>query len=171
MLVMPGDELPDVDERFDTYEENAVAKATALAQVCGGPALADDSGIEVFALGGEPGVRSARAPSPEATPEERNAEILRRLEGVADRRARFVCVCALVVPGFEPVLARGEVEGLIADQPRGQAGFGYDPIFYYPSYGGTFAEAGQEKKNLVSHRGRAVRALRSQIDTLLSTMR
>lgn len=160
-LVLAGDEYPDVDERFDTYEENAVLKARALAQARGGPALADDSGIEVEDLDWEPGVRSARSPSPDSTPQERNADLLRRLGSIpgSPRRARYLCACALVVPGREPLIARGEVEGLIADAPRGSAGFGYDPIFFYPPFGCTFGEIKGEKKNAVSHRGNAVRAL------------
>jgi XTP/dITP diphosphohydrolase len=161
-LLMPaGDEYPDVDERFDTYEENAVLKARALAQARGGPALADDSGIEVEDLDWQPGVRSARTPSPDSTPQERNADLLRRLASIlgSKRRARYVCACAVVVPGHEPLIARGEVEGLIADAQRGCAGFGYDPIFFYPPFGCTFGEIDGEKKNAVSHRGNAVRAL------------
>jgi len=164
-LVMPGAEYPDVDERFDTYEENAMLKAEILAAATGRPALADDSGFEVEALGGAPGAKSARTPSPESAPQHRNEYILRQLASQpgASRRARFVCVCALVVPGRAPVIARGEVEGEIAAEPRGAAGFGYDPIFFYPPYGCTFGEAGQERKDAVSHRGRAIRALREKL--------
>jgi len=164
-LVMPGAEYPHVDERFDTYEANAVLKAEILAAASGGPALADDSGIEIEALGGAPGVKSARTPSPDSTPKQRNEHILRELASRpgATRRARFVCVCALVVPGRTPVVARGEVEGEIASEPCGLAGFGYDPIFFYPPYGCTFGKAGQQRKDAVSHRGRAVRALRDKL--------
>src|SRR5271166_5922649 len=124
-LVMPGPEYPDVDERYTTYEENALLKATELARLRGGPALADDSGIEVEALGWGPGVVSARTPSPDSTPGERNADILARLAALGDvsRRARYVCVCALIVPGQEPIIGRGEVEGEIARAPRGSNGF------------------------------------------------
>lgn len=166
-LVLPGSEYPDVDERFATYEENAVLKASELARIRGGPALADDSGIEIEALGWGPGVLSARTPSSDATPEERNSSILRRLAVLGDvsRRARYVCVCALVLPGQPPVVARGEVEGEIASEPQGTSGFGYDPIFYYPPYGCTFGEVAVERKHAVSHRGRAVRALREMLET------
>lgn len=158
-----------VDETFDTYEENAILKARSLASLVDAPALADDSGIEVEALGWGPGVRSARTPFPQSAPEERNENILAELRGRvgAERRARFVCVCALVVPGFDPMVARGECDGLISDEPRGVAGFGYDPIFWYPPFGMSFAEAGQEKKNQVSHRANAVRALREKLHALL----
>lgn len=164
-LIMPGDEYPDVDEGFATYEENAVLKASELARIRGGPALADDSGIEVEALGGVPGVRSARTPSEKSSPSERNEWILRELAARpgASRRARFVSVIALVMPGQEPVVARGEVDGEIASEPRGEFGFGYDPIFFYAPYGRTFGEVERAKKNAVSHRGNAVRGLRAKL--------
>jgi XTP/dITP diphosphohydrolase len=164
-LVAPGTEYPEVEETGSTYEANALLKARALAAVWGGPALADDSGIEVEALGWGPGVLSARTPDVSSTWQERNAHIIQACDSFGDplRRARFVCVCALVVPGLEPVLARGEVEGSIAFAPIGDAGFGYDPIFIYPPFGMTFAQAGDERKHSVSHRGRAVRALRAKL--------
>jgi XTP/dITP diphosphohydrolase len=167
-LVMPGAEYPDVDERFATYEENALLKAAELARIRGGPALADDSGIEVEALGWRPGVLSARTPSAQSSPAERNEHLLAELAALGDvsRKARFVCVCALVVPGQPPVVARGEVEGEIAREPKGEAGFGYDPIFFYPPYGCTFGEAGVEEKHAVSHRGKAIRALRQRFADL-----
>jgi len=165
VLALPGPEYPDVDERFSTYEENAVLKAAELARLSGGPALADDSGIEVLALGSKPGILSARTPSPTSTPDERNRAILEQLAALpgASRCARYVCVCALAVPGQEPLTARGEVEGEIALAPRGSGGFGYDPFFYYPPYGQTFGEVPIEMKHAVSHRGRAVRSLRELI--------
>ena len=166
VLVAAGPEYPEVQEVFDTYEANAVLKARTLAVVTGGPALADDSGIEVEAMGWGPGVLSARTPSLDSTWEERNAHILRAVDhGHGTRRARFVCVCALVVPGHDPVLARGEVEGVIADKPRGSNGFGYDPIFEYPPHNATFAEVRAAMKHAVSHRGRAVRALHAKLST------
>jgi XTP/dITP diphosphohydrolase len=171
VLVPPGDEYPDVEEPHATYEENALLKATELARLRGGPALADDSGIEVDALGWAPGVVSARTPSPDSTPGERNADILGRLAALGDvsRRARYVCVCALVVPGQEPLIGRGEVEGEIARESRGPNGFGYDPIFYYPPYGRTFGEVGIAMKHAVSHRARAIRALLDKVRNLKSS--
>lgn len=165
-LVLPGDEYPEVYERHSTYEENALLKARELSRITGGPALADDSGIEVEALGWAPGVLSARTPSASATARERNQYILDRLTALDDvsRRARYVCVCALVVPGQEPITARGEVEGEIAPAPRGFSGFGHDPIFYYPPLGATFGEIVIEKKHSISHRGRAIRALRAILE-------
>jgi len=164
-LVSPGDEYGDVAETGSTYVDNALLKARALSSARGGPALADDSGIEVEALGWGPGVSSARTPSVDSSWQERNSHIISACDSFGDaaRRARFVCVCALVVPGAEPVIARGEVEGCIAFAPAGDAGFGYDPIFVYLPYGMTFAQAGDERKHLVSHRGRAVRALRAML--------
>ncbi|HEY7982410.1 MAG TPA: non-canonical purine NTP pyrophosphatase, partial [Candidatus Eremiobacteraceae bacterium] len=143
-LVAPGPEYPEVAETESFYEANALLKARALAASSGGPALADDSGIEVEALGWGPGVLSARSPSLESSWQERNAHIIAACDSFGDpaRRARFVSVCALVVPGFEPVIARGEVEGSIALAPAGNAGFGYDPIFVYAPFGMTFAQAG-----------------------------
>jgi XTP/dITP diphosphohydrolase len=165
-LVLPGDEYPDVDEQYSTYEENALLKARELSRVTGEPALADDSGIEVEALGWAPGVLSARSPSASATSTQRNQFILDRLAALGDvsRRARYVCVCALVVPGQEPITARGEVEGEIALAPRGSRGFGHDPIFYYPPFGATLGEIDVERKHSVSHRGRAIRALRAKLE-------
>jgi XTP/dITP diphosphohydrolase len=166
-LVTPDVEYPEVAETSDTYEGNALLKARALSDARGGPALADDSGIEVEAMGWGPGVLSARTPSVDCSWVERNAHILRCVaEGSGSRAARFVCVCALVVPGVEPVVVRGEVEGSIADSARGAQGFGYDPIFFYPPYGKTFAEAGDRLKHAVSHRGRAVRAMLTEIERL-----
>lgn len=161
-LVLPPPGYPDVPETAATYEGNALLKARALADLCDGPALADDSGIEVEALDWGPGILSARTPTPESSWAERNGYIIKAADAHGSRRARFVCVCVLVVPGHGPVAARGEVEGLVTDAPRGSNGFGYDPIFVYPPYGGkTFAEVTPAMKNAVSHRGRAVRALRA----------
>lgn len=163
-LVLPPPEYPDVPETADTYEGNALLKARALAELCGGPALADDSGIEVEALDWGPGILSARTPSPESSWAERNGYVIAAADEYGSRRARFVCVCVLIVPGFAPVTARGEVEGVVAKAPRGSNGFGYDPIFIYPPYDGkTFGEVTPAMKNAVSHRGRAVRALRDEL--------
>ncbi|MDQ2818648.1 MAG: non-canonical purine NTP pyrophosphatase [Candidatus Eremiobacteraeota bacterium] len=168
-LVAAPEDYQPVEEPFDAYEQNAVAKARALSDLTHAPVLADDSGLEVEALGWGPGVRSARTPSASAGCHERNADILNRLSATNDlhRRARFVCVCALVVPGFEALSARGESEGTIALAARGSAGFGYDPIFIYPAYGVTFAQAGEDMKHAVSHRGHALRALRARMASLI----
>lgn len=146
-----------------TFEANAVLKARAVCQRTGLVALADDSGLEVDALGGRPGVRSARFAHERATDAENNAALLRDLEDVAetDRSARFRCVLALVTPwNAEPALALGVCDGSIARTPRGSGGFGYDPLFLIEGASGrAMAELTDAEKNRISHRGRAVRAL------------
>jgi len=155
----------EVDETGETYEENATIKAAALAEIIKGPTLADDSGIEVEALGWGPGVRSARTPYPGAPPAERNENILRAVAG-KNRAARFVSVCVLVVPGYEPVIGRGEVQGSIAERALGSNGFGYDPIFCYEPYQQTFGQVEAQQKHAVSHRGGAIRALQAKLAQL-----
>ncbi|MHB9030678.1 MAG: RdgB/HAM1 family non-canonical purine NTP pyrophosphatase [Candidatus Latescibacterota bacterium] len=156
----PG--MPEIEENGATFLENAFTKARAACAYSGLPALADDSGLMVDALGGEPGVRSARfAPT---TPE-RNAKLLDLLHDVPDERrtARFVCALALVRPdGFEWTTL-GTVGGEILDAPSGAGGFGYDPIFLYPPLGMTFAEIPLEEKNKISHRGRALEEFRRAV--------
>lgn len=166
-LIVAGTSYPLVEEHGDSYEANAIIKAATLAELCDGPALADDSGIEVEALDWGPGILSARTPWPQARDEQRNAHILEAVARGSSRAARFVCVCALVVPGFQPVMGRAEVAGEIAERPLGSNGFGYDPIFFYPPYGATFAQVEGARKHAVSHRGGAVRALQSQITALV----
>ncbi len=165
-VVSAGDQYPDIAEDGETYEENAILKASALSEILRAPALADDSGIEVEAMGWGPGVRSARTPYVGASSSERNANVLRAARG-KNRDARFVSVCVLVAPGFEPIVARGEVEGCIADVSLGENGFGYDPIFWYPPYNATFGQVQSALKHEVSHRGRAVRALQRLIEPLI----
>ena len=155
-----------VAEAGATMEENAIAKATAYAQATGLLAFADDSGLEVDALGGEPGVRSARYAGPEASPEELIRYLLDKLKGVSweKRQARFRCVIALAQPEGGVELYCGECPGIIALEPRGQFGFGYDPVFYLPELGKTMAELEPERKNEISHRGRAARAVRRALE-------
>jgi XTP/dITP diphosphohydrolase len=121
--------------------------------------FADDSGLEVDALGGAPGVYSARFSGAGATDESNNRLLLEKLRGVDDRRARFVCAIALVDNGRVTGVYTGSVEGIILDAPRGAGGFGYDPLFYYPPFGCTFGEVEGERKFAVSHRGQALRAM------------
>jgi XTP/dITP diphosphohydrolase len=153
----PG--MPEIEENGATFLENALLKARAACAYTGFPALADDSGLMVDALNGEPGVHSARfAPT---TPE-RNTKLLALLRGVPDekRTARFVCALALVRPdGFEWTTL-GTVEGTILHAPAGTGGFGYDPLFLYPPLGRTFAEIPLEEKNKISHRGKALEEFR-----------
>ena len=147
----------EVEEPFETYEENAAAKATAFCRASGLVTLSDDSGIEVAGLGWGPGVRSARWGSGEVTPAER---LVGALSPGDDRRARMVCALAVAIPGGDPPrveIFTGTVEGSIAVEPRGAGGFGYDPVFLLPD-GRTTAELPEGDKDRISHRGRAVAA-------------
>lgn len=157
----PAD-LGDVEETADTLEANALVKAQAVGRATGEPAVADDTGLEVEALDGRPGVWAARYAGPGATYADNVAKLLGELEGLpaARRRARFRTVAAVWFPDGREVLADGVVEGRIAEAPRGTAGFGYDPVFIPDGGDGrTFAEMTAEEKQAVSHRGRAFRAL------------
>ena len=158
-------ESPDESEieAFSTFEETALAKARYFLDLSGLPTFADDSGLEVYALNGEPGVRSKRWSGRDdlagvALDEANNARLLQALRGVTSRRARYVCVAALATSAGE-LVRRGEVEGEIVEQARGDGGFGYDPFFLSRELGVTFGEASLEEKERVSHRGRAFRAL------------
>jgi XTP/dITP diphosphohydrolase len=159
--------FPDVEETGETYLDNAVLKATAVARASGMPALADDSGIEVDALGGRPGPRSARYAGPDATDERNLAELIRAIRGVpaAGLTARYRCVAALATPdgGAHVVHAEGVCEGTLITKPRGTDGFGYDPIFVPVGWERTMAELRPDEKDRISHRGRALRALRDLI--------
>ncbi|HIE17265.1 MAG TPA: XTP/dITP diphosphatase [Dehalococcoidia bacterium] len=148
-----------VEEDCASYEENARLKAVAYARASGPVALADDSGVEVDFLGGKPGIRSARAAGENASDEDRISHLLERLKDVPweKRTACFRCVIAIATPEGEVELCRGECRGFIAFEPRGESGFGYDPVFYLPELDRTMAELPLEIKNQVSHRGRAAR--------------
>lgn len=157
------------EETGDTYEENARMKALKAAQVGGLHALADDSGLEVDALGGEPGPRAARFGGEGATYQEKMALLLEHLEGVPprERGCRFVCVIAIADPQGGMRLCRGECEGVVAEAPQGEGGFGYDPIFYLQERGLTMAQLSAEEKNAISHRGRAAQIARETLKELL----
>ena len=150
---------PEVIEDGATFRENALKKARVLAAYSGKPALADDSGLVVDSLGGRPGVYSARYAGEGATDRDNIAKLLAELRGIENRLARFVCVLALVYPGGREITAEGACEGVIMTEPRGEGGFGYDPVFYLPELGKTMAELPPEKKNTLSHRARAAEAL------------
>lgn len=152
-------------EEGDDYEANAMAKARAIADGVGRPALADDSGIEVAALDGAPGPRSARFGAADLDHAGRVEKLLADLaaSGETDRSARFVCVAALAFPGGDVITARGECSGWILDAPRGGRGFGYDPIFEVERGGSSMAELPPAEKNRISHRARALFALRDVI--------
>ncbi|MDQ2726600.1 MAG: RdgB/HAM1 family non-canonical purine NTP pyrophosphatase [Actinomycetota bacterium] len=162
LLPRPAD-VPDVEETGATLEDNARLKAVALVQATGAAAIADDTGLEVDALGGAPGVYSARFAGDAASYADNVAkltEALSEVRGSEARRARFRTVAVAVWPGGEEVVAEGTVEGWIAERPRGANGFGYDPLFVADEAGGaTFAELDAADKHAVSHRGRAFRAL------------
>lgn len=162
-LVMESDLGVDIDveETGTTFEENSFLKANAVMLATGLPALADDSGIAVDALNGEPGVYSARYGFDESLDDWGRLQLLlKNTEQVPDgqRQAQFVCVITLVMPDGQTIQARGEVHGELLRAPAGEGGFGYDPIFYYPPYGKTLAEVTPEEKNQVSHRAKALQA-------------
>jgi XTP/dITP diphosphohydrolase len=165
-LVAPGDldpVPPEPDEDAATFAENASSKARAYAAASGLVTIADDSGLEVYALRGAPGVRSRRFFGDDASAEERNAKLLALLDGVTDRSARFVCVTALASPDGHVELFEGEVHGEIAEAPRGEAGFGYDPVFVIGGDGRTMAEVPSGEKHRISHRGLAGAKLRARL--------
>ena len=158
--LVPGyRDIPPCAEDGATFEENAIIKARHYAPHVSGPLFADDSGLAVDALSGAPGVYSARYSGPGATDDSNNRLLLENLRGVADRAARFVCAIAVVDGDRLLGVYHGSVEGRILEAPRGVGGFGYDPLFYYPPYGQTFGEAGEDEKFAVSHRGQALRAM------------
>jgi XTP/dITP diphosphohydrolase len=151
--------IPAPEENGATFEENARLKAAYYSGFAPGPLFADDSGLEVDALGGEPGVYSARYAGPHATDDANNRLLLQRLGDGQNRTARFVCVIALADSGEVRQTFRGEVEGEILRVARGPGGFGYDPLFYYPPFGCSFGEVDGPEKFDVSHRGKALREL------------
>jgi XTP/dITP diphosphohydrolase len=165
LLAIDVEPLPGIksitapEETGATFEENARIKAVWYSQFAPGPLFADDSGLEVDALAGAPGVRSARYAGEDATDTANNQLLLTRLAGRAQRTGRFICVIALAENGIVRATFRGAVEGEILHEPRGPAGFGYDPLFYYPPFAASFGEVDDERKFSVSHRGHALRAL------------
>ncbi len=159
--------IPPVIEDGETFEDNAVKKAHFTAKVLGFPALADDSGLMVKALGGMPGVHSARYAGEDATDEANNLKLLKAMEGEVNREAAFMCIIAIAVPMGPALIYEATCEGVIAQELTGSKGFGYDPLFYYPSLGKTFAELTTEEKNQVSHRGKAMAELKSEFSKVL----
>ncbi len=150
------------DESGATYRDNALIKASEASKIAGLPAIADDSGLEVDALGGRPGVHSKRMFGHDLSDREKYLELIRHLEGVkdADRTARFISVTVLTMGDELIYESRGEVEGRIIEGARGEAGFGYDPVFWIPAMACTMAELGSEAKNGISHRGLAMRGMK-----------
>lgn len=166
-------DIPILPETGKTFEANAVEKAAAVARLAGQIALADDSGLEVDALGGAPGVDSATFLGPDATDDDRNAWVLGRLRGFDEglRAARYRAVVAVAGPDGSVKTFEGTCEGRIADAPSGSYGFGYDPIFLVPAYGRTMAELPPEIKNQISHRARALAAAREYLSALVRSSR
>ncbi len=159
--------ITQVEEDGNTFDENAYKKASFTAKILGLPALADDSGLLVEALGGAPGIHSARYAGENATDEQRRAKLLQEMEGKTDRRAAFECVISIAVPTGAALTYEARCEGLITTEPAGSNGFGYDPVFYYPPLKKTFAELTMQEKSHVSHRGKALRELRDEFDKVL----
>ncbi len=155
--IVRGLDWPDVDESGGSLEENALLKARAVVEATGLPVLADDTGLEVDGLDGAPGVHTARFAGERATYEDNVAKLIEEMAGVVERSARFKTVVALAFPDGSEITAEGALEGVIADHPRGERGFGYDPVFEVD--GRTLAEMSLSEKNHLSHRARAIRAL------------
>lgn len=160
-----GIDVP-INEDGKTFSENALIKARTVAEHCDGIVVADDSGLEVDALNGEPGIYSARYMGEDTSYDVKNANIIERLEGVPKekRTARFVCAMAAVLPGGEEISVQGTIEGYIGYELVGENGFGYDPIFYVDRYGTSTANISPEQKNEISHRGQALRAIKEKLE-------
>ena len=156
----------DIVEDGSTFEENAIIKAKAVMERTGQLALADDSGLEIDALNKEPGIYSARYMGEDTPYEIKNSNLIERMKGVKgkDRSARFVCVIAAAFPDGEIITTRGTIEGVIAEEPAGENGFGYDPIVYVPEYGMATGQMDPDAKNAISHRGKALTAMKKILE-------
>jgi XTP/dITP diphosphohydrolase len=163
--------IPAVEEDGETFDENAYKKASFTAKILGIPALADDSGLVVEALDGAPGVFSARYAGEDATDEQRVAKLLKEMQGKTNRSAAFECVLSIAVPSGPALTYEARCEGLVAEQPAGQSGFGYDPIFFYPPLKKTFGQMTIKEKSHVSHRGKALNELKQEFDKVLIWIR
>lgn len=166
LSIKDGIEIPEVVEDGDTFEANSAKKALEIAKFTGMITIADDSGLCVDALNGEPGVYSARYSGEGATDASNNAKLIKNLQGIENRKAHFVSVITLGKPDGRSYSFRGEVEGEIIDIPRGDTGFGYDPHFYVAEYGKTLAEM-PEMKNVISHRANALKKLEVELEEIL----
>ena len=163
--------IPEVVEDGETFDDNAYKKAYFTAKVLGLPAIADDSGLAVEALEGAPGVYSARYAGEKATDAENSAKLLKNMEGITNRKAAFHCVISIAVPSGPALTYEGTCEGELLAVPRGEDGFGYDPIFFYPELGKSFAELTMEEKNRVSHRGRAMAEVAGEFEQVLKWLK
>ena len=159
--------IPHLEEDGDTFDENAYKKASFAARILGLPALADDSGLIVEALDGAPGIHSARYAGENATDEQRYLKLLDDMKGKSNRKAAFECVISIAMPTGPALTYEARCEGLIATEPAGSNGFGYDPVFFYPPYNKTFAQITGKEKNRISHRGKALAELKSEFDKVL----
>lgn len=159
--------IPEVVEDGATFDDNAYKKSSFTARILGYPALADDSGLCVDALGGAPGVISARYAGENATDAENVRKMLDAVKNEKNRKAAFKCVISIAVPGGAALTYEGECKGVIIDEPKGDNGFGYDPIFYYPELGKTFAQLSIEEKGRVSHRGKALQELAKEMEKII----
>lgn len=160
--------IPEVEEDGATFDDNAYKKAAFTAKVLGLPAMADDSGLSVHALDGRPGVRSARYAGDHATDKENLEKVLEELKDKKDRRAAFECIISIAVPTGAALTYEGRCEGEILETPRGENGFGYDPVFFYPEYNQTFAQISMAEKSRVSHRGKALSQITDEFDKILT---
>lgn len=159
--------IPEVEEDGATFDDNAYKKALFTAKVLGLPAISDDSGLVVEALGGAPGVHSARYAGPGANDQDNIDKLLAELQGEKDRRAAFQCVLSIAVPSGPALTYEGSCQGLITEEAQGEGGFGYDPVFYCPELGKTFAQASIAEKNRISHRGKALAEVGAEFDKIL----
>ena len=169
LSIADGINIPEEEENSDTFEGNSQKKALQIAKFLNMVAIADDSGLMVDALEGEPGVYSARYAGENANDSDNNKKLIQNLKGIGNRKAKFVSVISIAKPNGEVYSFRGEVEGIILDEARGNAGFGYDPYFYYVAYGKTFAELELSEKNAISHRARALSKMKKEIKDILKT--
>lgn len=156
----------DIEENGTTFEENALIKARAIMKLTGQITMADDSGLEIDYLNKAPGVYSARFMGHDTSYDIKNKALIQKLEGVkgSDRSGRFVCAIAVCFPDGSEIVKRGTMEGLIAEEIKGDNGFGYDPIVYLPEYGRTSGELAPEEKNKISHRGKALALIKEELD-------
>ncbi len=163
--------LPTIVEDGTTFDENAYKKAHHFAKVLGIPAIADDSGLSVKALGGDPGVYSARYAGNGATDRQNCEKLLNKMSGITDREAFFTCVLSIAIPSGPALTYEATCNGTIIDSPRGHNGFGYDPIFYYEPFKKTFAELTMEEKNRVSHRGKVLTQVKAEFDKIMEWLK
>jgi len=160
--------IPEIEEDGDTFDENAYKKASITARILGIPALADDSGLLIESLGGAPGVHSARYAGEKATDKQRGEKLLKEMKGKTNRKAAFECVISIAVPSGPALTYEARCEGLITEEPAGQNGFGYDPVFFFPPLKKTFAELTRSEKSRVSHRGKALGELKEEFEKVLT---